>query len=447
MKWITLLALVIGNISFAASDYYILCEGNFMTPNASLWHLSSDLNQINGPVYWQYPQNPLGDTGQSVTISGNRMALVVNNSNTVELMTLSQGNADFERSLELTGAGPRNVFFLGEQLFITMWSLPGILMVDLNTAAVTDTLLLDGKPEDVYVCGDYLFVTLIERADSYEKDNRIQIFKKSENGWDFLTQQDVIAGPVEMSVHSDNEKLVIYAVSIYYNDAWKTIGGLNRLIFNPSNESLTYQSNEIGVVNSIVSDLSPVDDNPYKMRMSYNGKFYDADEYLQLTEVSGFPVISHSTLYTFFEDDENLIMGTTDDYTAPDSILIWNKSSQRLTGRFAVGALPGSIAAYSSPDKINERVIQASAFQVMSNFPNPFNNSTIIEWNVVQDGNYSISLYNLAGQRLQYRELGWIGSGIHHSHFTMNENQPSGIYLIKINSGHMSISHPLVYIR
>ena len=71
---------------------YTLCEGNFQTPNASLWSINSAGN-LDGPIHWDENLNPLGDTGQSLTIHDKKIAAIAEGVAVVGAAETLQGEA------------------------------------------------------------------------------------------------------------------------------------------------------------------------------------------------------------------------------------------------------------------------------------------------------------------------------------------------------------------
>ena len=73
-------------------------------------------------------------------------------------------------------------------------------------------------------------------------------------------------------------------------------------------------------------------------------------------------------------------------------------------------------------------------FLLVSNYPNPFNSSTNIDYNI--PNNYSnseveITIFNTSGRTVLFTNLGKQYSGINNFHWDANK-LPSGIYFIKI---------------
>ncbi len=74
------------NNEIAQTDgIYILCEGAYGTETSSLWGLDADFETLSANVFQSLTDKPLGDTGQSLYIDGEKIYVVVNGSQTMEV--------------------------------------------------------------------------------------------------------------------------------------------------------------------------------------------------------------------------------------------------------------------------------------------------------------------------------------------------------------------------
>jgi hypothetical protein len=73
-------------------------------------------------------------------------------------------------------------------------------------------------------------------------------------------------------------------------------------------------------------------------------------------------------------------------------------------------------------------------FSLSQNYPNPFNPSTNIIVNVKAKGDYKIDIFNILGERIFNLFDGYLVQGENKFEVNMNNN-PSGIYLIKVSNG------------
>lgn len=67
------------------------------------------------------------------------------------------------------------------------------------------------------------------------------------------------------------------------------------------------------------------------------------------------------------------------------------------------------------------------------NFPNPFNGSTIIEYQLLDGGNVMLEIYNFRGQQVDVLVNGWQGKGAHMAAWDAG-GQPSGVYFYRFKT-------------
>jgi hypothetical protein len=84
---------------------------------------------------------------------------------------------------------------------------------------------------------------------------------------------------------------------------------------------------------------------------------------------------------------------------------------------------------YSSLVKIGQGVMEDIILG--QNYPNPFNPATIIEFEILQDAEVEVVVYNLTGKEIDILHHGFLSSGVYKFEFDGSE-LPSGIYLYKV---------------
>ncbi|MCK4296551.1 MAG: hypothetical protein KAX28_07870, partial [Candidatus Marinimicrobia bacterium] len=223
MKKLLLMVFLIHVIVFAQSNVFILCEGNMTQSNASLWMLNEDLNQITGPIHWDPNANPLGDVGQSMTIYNNKLFIIMNNSNTVEIMDLSNG-VSYESTISLPYAGPREMEVVDGKGYLSCWYLNAILVTDLSTNTILDTISVNGLPEDLVYYDNRLYTSINMNSD-WSSGNRILSFDISGDKAVVIDTFEVISGPGQILAHNGN----LFVVSTYYDTLWNIYSGTSRI--------------------------------------------------------------------------------------------------------------------------------------------------------------------------------------------------------------------------
>ncbi len=88
-------------------------------------------------------------------------------------------------------------------------------------------------------------------------------------------------------------------------------------------------------------------------------------------------------------------------------------------------------SVYSSQIKVGMGNFEQ--FKVNQNYPNPFNPVTSIEFDLFEDTEIEVVIYNLEGQELAVLQKGFLTKGVHKFEFDAS-NLPSGVYLYKVSS-------------
>jgi hypothetical protein len=68
----------------------------------------------------------------------------------------------------------------------------------------------------------------------------------------------------------------------------------------------------------------------------------------------------------------------------------------------------------------------------MQNYPNPFNPSTTMVYAVPRKSRVALSIRNVLGQMVEYRELGSVDPGVHQE--TWKPRAASGVYFYTIHA-------------
>jgi hypothetical protein len=95
----------------------------------------------------------------------------------------------------------------------------------------------------------------------------------------------------------------------------------------------------------------------------------------------------------------------------------------------------------SSPQAIPSGVETVSpvAFSIRGNFPNPFNQSTVIEYTLPESGNISLEVYNIVGQKIRQLESGIMSPGLHRARWDGRTDGgaavSSGTYFVRLAMG------------
>jgi len=430
-----IIALLSISFLYSQQAVYVLCEGNFNTPNASLWAINSDHSAITGPIHWDPAVNPLGDVGQSLLIYQEKLYIVMNNSNTLEIANIADG-FQYEKTIPLPNAGPRDIEIINDIAYLSCWYLGGIIRIDLNSGVFLDTLFTAGLPEDLLYYQDKLYASITMNPDWSSADRVIEIELTDPPVIERTFQ--VVPGPGQMLAHEN----YLYVASTYYDDAWNTYAGNSKI--NLSTGAVTQK--DFGINFSFGTDLITFNDRICRI---YNGGICPLTDSLTMdttSQIGNYPNVYSAATY------DNLIYFGLSDYTAPDNVATMDSSGTELAN-FQVGALPGSFAFYnnvSSNIAGQDRELPRD-FRLAQNYPNPFNNTTTISYTITKVGKYRLTIYNLAGQYIADLTDGYHSAGVRNVQWNgMDKNGmpvASGSYLYQLVNEQQAITKRMIFLK
>ena len=309
---------------------FVLCEGNFNSLNASLWSINSDHSEITGPIHWNPSTNPLGDIGQSVYVHNDKLYIVMNNSNTIEIADLKDG-FQYEASIDIPYAGPRDIEIVNDIAYVSCWYLNAILSIDLQNYSIIDTLSCNGLPEDLLYYNDKLYASITMNPDWSASDKVIEI--DISNEVPVITNTfTVIAGPGQLLGCQNS----IYVASTYYDVSWNTYAGNSKINLSTNN----VLKKDFGITSLFGPDMTVINQKIY--RIYNNGICLLTDSLTMDTEKQ---IGDYNLIYSMASNDNLIYLGISD-YVAPDNVIIIDTAGVEINN-FQVGAIPGSFAFYN----------------------------------------------------------------------------------------------------
>lgn len=135
-------------------------------------------------------------------------------------------------------------------------------------------------------------------------------------------------------------------------------------------------------------------------------------------------------------------------YAVIDIGFTWLESDNRMHGKY-LSLCPRSIHDHIATtnrllnsiildNPIHDNVVTPSIPQINSNYPNPFNPSTTIEYSIPQTGRVKLSIYNIRGQKVKTMINGDMEKGQHrivwNGRDDGNRSVASGVYFIRIEA-------------
>ena len=134
------------------------------------------------------------------------------------------------------------------------------------------------------------------------------------------------------------------------------------------------------------------------------------------------------------------VYGTDDDFTIAEDIVITSEYSE-LTVQIGVGV---EVA-------IDESGLTPFEFALHQNYPNPFNPETNIQFDVAENSDVNVSIFNIMGQKVATLVNGNMDAGIYHIKWNGLSDKgialPSGMYFYKMKSSEYQSVKKLVLVK
>jgi hypothetical protein len=145
------------SVSNIIKGAFIVNEGNFTQSNASLDFYMADSGKMLNSVFQAQNNAALGDVAQSMTIVDSLGFVVVNNSDKIEVINVT----NFKRIAVIrmpAGASPRYLVIAGSKGFVTALFKNLVYVVDMNSFTIIDSVAVGANPEEIIVHQNKIYV-------------------------------------------------------------------------------------------------------------------------------------------------------------------------------------------------------------------------------------------------------------------------------------------------
>ncbi|MBW7888598.1 MAG: T9SS type A sorting domain-containing protein [Bacteroidetes bacterium] len=114
-----------------------------------------------------------------------------------------------------------------------------------------------------------------------------------------------------------------------------------------------------------------------------------------------------------------------------------------------VGYLAGAVingVHYGTVVSIKRELTIPETFEVLTNYPNPFNNSTIISYSIAQQGNVNLIIYDVLGGKITTLVNQKMEKGKYEISFS-GDNLTSGIYFVVLQTDSQILTHKILLLK
>jgi len=142
---------------------------------------------------------------------------------------------------------------------------------------------------------------------------------------------------------------------------------------------------------------------------------------------------------------ESAVIGNDLLASSNDKTVIYNLDGIMNTSTFEISNLDSEIIVSSSEGEYVD-VSTITKFSVLSNYPNPFNPSTTMSYELINGDNVILSVYNIHGKLIDELVSGYNERGVHSVVWDASDYS-NGIYLVKLQTGSVSESRKITLLK
>lgn len=134
---------------------FVSNEGGFTKSNASVSHINGDLSTITNDIFKTVNGKGLGDVAQSMVVTDKYVFVVVNNSNTIEVVNKKTFKSVYTISQNLNS--PRYAVIKNNKLYVTSLKDAKVNVYNAENFAFVKAIDLDYTAENIVATNDYVY--------------------------------------------------------------------------------------------------------------------------------------------------------------------------------------------------------------------------------------------------------------------------------------------------
>ncbi|MBY0245892.1 MAG: YncE family protein [Sphingobacteriaceae bacterium] len=199
-------------VILTTKSVYVLNEGGWKNNNSSISAFENkDMSVIQNDIFKIKNNRDLGDTGNDIGVYGSKMYVVMNGSNTIEVMNAS--DAKSVKQISMGQSSPRSIAFAKGKAFVC--SFDGtVVEIDTLDLAIKRTLQVGRQPQDIVFANNKLYVS---NSGSYQPyDNTISVIDV--DNLKLIKNITVKENPSNLEV--DSQGNIYVGISVTYDSNW-----------------------------------------------------------------------------------------------------------------------------------------------------------------------------------------------------------------------------------
>jgi DNA-binding beta-propeller fold protein YncE len=322
-------------IGTVTTGVYIVNEGNYTRDNATLSFYIPDSNRVYPDIFSAANGRPLGDVANDMVLFGDRGYIVVNNSQTIEVISLLDQKSVGAFVVPGSKSPYKMVIVNSSKAYVTNLYDNSLTEFDpTSLQMIQERILVGNNPEGIALANGKLYV-----CDSgLGADSSLTVVDPTQD----VAVNTIIVGrsPSEIAADASGDVVVKCDGSFNFNDPNRDTPG-SLVLVDPRTDA---------VLSTVVLPLG-VYGHPGKMTLSSNGYGYfvgksgimrfDIGNGTITVNPTPFATVS---AYGLAIDDASNRLYVTDakDYVQPGDVLVYGQDGQQVA-QFEAGIIPGTI--------------------------------------------------------------------------------------------------------
>lgn len=309
----------------------VLHEGNFFGGNASVSFVAEDLSVASNGIFNEVNDAPLGDTAQSMGFDGDFGYIVVNNSQTVEVVN----RYTFE-SVGTVDAGllnPRYIAFANGKGYVTNWGDGGnpdddyVAVIDLDNYTVESTITVPEGPEWIVTNGNTIYVA---HQGGFNQNNIVSVIDASSN----TTGTPITVADRPNSMQLVNNELWVLSGGNPAFTGNETAGQLDRIDVTTNMVTTTFEFTQTQHPNYLSADGS-------SLYYLLDGEVFTMD--VSATSLPDTAEISGVSFYDMNVDNGRLYGVDAKDFASDGTLEVYDLTDNTLIESIGVSIIPGAV--------------------------------------------------------------------------------------------------------
>ena len=424
MNALILILILTFNFSFSIEKLFVACEGPFTDGQGSL-SIIDEAGNID-------ELTDLGNTVQSLTVYNDHLFIVSNGSSLIHMFDIDNqtGDLSLNTTIDLNFSGPRYMLVHEESnsMYITNWYSQDIKVMNLETLEITNSIAVNGLPEDIIYDGENIWVSITLNAD-WSDGNTVIKLNPNDN---MITEYEVGSGPGDLLFHNNS----VYVSRTYYDADWNAYAGTSKI---DENGNITLA--EYGAGMPCGGSLTTLNNVVYR---SYNGGIAPLDDELGILSEQQLGDLGFWNVYDVKSINNKIYFAITD-YNTLNQVVVLDQNGIEIA-TYDVGLIPTDFAVWENSVLENNQDFLIANFNISNAYPNPFNPSTQFDLNILESGFVSVKIFDLNGNLIDVLANDFYASGSYKMDWNAN-NVSSGIYIINAQINDESISQRITLMK